>query len=328
VPLPLNTAYHITWLAMPTVRRALREFRPDVIHVNTMWLTGASLLKQARRWGIPKVATNHLMPENVLMSLPRLLRDASWLRDKFWRVLTRWHNKFDAVTSPTPTATKLLADHGLIRPLYDISNGVDTDYYHPGVANVAWLPPKVPYVLYFGRVNKEKRLDMLVRSFGLIADQTPAHLVIAGAGNATEDLAKLITQLKLSSRVHMPGLVDDETKLALAQGAQLFAITSPAELQSIVCLEAMACGQPIVAVNVAALVELCHDGENGYLVNLDDNQACANAILSILSDPQTRQRFGQFSRDFVVKYHSCAATERKFTELYGCAVRRAFPASL
>jgi len=320
VRLPLNDAYKITYWAMPTVRRAVRTFRPDVIHVNTMWLTGASLLKVARRDRIPIVATNHLMPENVLMSLPRALRNSDRLRREFWRVLARWHNKFDAVTSPTPSATALLREHGLTRPLCDISNGVDTDYYRPS--------PSLDgpaYVLYFGRVNKEKHLDMLVRSFAGIVGQTAADLVIAGDGNALDDLRRLVATLGLTDQVRLPGFITDEQKLALAQGARLFAITSPAELQSIVCLEAMACGLPIVAVDVAALAELCHDGENGYLVPLDDDAACGQAMLRILGDDERRSSFGQYSRDFVVQNHSPEETLRRFTRLYQDALRGVLP---
>jgi len=323
VRLPLNDAYKITYRAMPTVARAVREFCPDVIHINTMWLTGASLLKMARRQRIPIVATNHLMPENVLLSLPRALRDSGWLRQKFWRLLARWHDKFDAVTSPTPSATALLRAHGLTRPLYDISNGVDTSYYTPSTTQSS-----TPYVLYYGRVNKEKRLDMLVRSFAGIAGQTTADLMIAGDGNALDDLRQLVTGLGMADRIHLLGFVSDDQKLALARGARLFAITSPAELQSIVCLEAMACGLPIVAVDVAALAELCHDGCNGYLVALDDDEACGQAMLRILDDDELRDRFGRYSREFVVANHSPEVTLRKFTELYRAALGGVFPPEL
>lgn len=317
VRLPLNPVYKITYLAMPTVRRAVRTFRPDVIHVNTMWLTGASLLKVAHQLGIPIVATNHLMPENVLLNLPKAIRGAKWLTAAFWRVLAKWHNKFDAVTSPTPSATALLREHGLTRPLFDISNGVDTNWYVPSNN-----PKTSPYVLYFGRVNKEKRLDMLVRAFAELAPRIDAKLVIAGTGNAVDDLSKLISQLSLSKRVELAGFVSDQDKLALAQGAALFAITSPAELQSIVCLEAMACQLPIVAVDVAALRELCHDGRNGFLVALDDIDGCAKAIGRLLGDADLATQFGVYSRDFVVEHHSAQHTYDQFVSLYQRAVTR------
>jgi len=326
VVLPLNPSYKITYRAMPTVRAAVEQFRPDVVHVNTMWLTGASLLKVARRKGIPIVATNHLMPENVLLSLPAALRQSAWLTNWFWRLLARWHNQFDAVTSPTPSATALLGQHGLSCPLLDISNGVDTLAYAPAVTS----PPRPAlldrfqvandFVLYFGRVNKEKRLDQLVEAFAQVAKTTAADLVIAGTGNAVADLGRLVASLGLTHRVHLVGFISDEDKLALAQGARLFAITSPAELQSIVCLEAMATGLPIVAVDATALGELCRDGRNGYLVRPGDTQGCADAICKVLGDDGLRQRFGQESRDFVVANHSCDATYQRFVRLYEDAI--------
>ena len=64
----------------------------------------------------------------------------------------------------------------------------------------------------------------------------------------------------------------------------VYTIASPAELQCITALEAMASGVPIVAVNAGALPELCQDGCNGYLFSLDDDQEAAEKIISLLDD--------------------------------------------
>jgi len=336
MPLPLNTVYKITYFAKTTAEKAVREFRPDVIHCNTMWLSSNSLLKIARREKIPIVATNHLQPVNVLLSLPKFIKNSRVVDEKFWRVLVRFHNRFDAVTSPTPSATKLLRDFGLTKPLYDISNGIDVDFYQPLAKpsaasrdkRLAKLSVPDDYILYFGRVNKEKRLDMLMKSFAKIAPKTTADLVIAGKGNDLENMQDLARNLGVGGRVHFVGFISDEEKLALAQHAKLFAITSPAELQSIVCLEAMACGLPLVAVDIVALKELCLDGKNGFLVQLDDEDGLTKALLTILNNDKLRARFGQFSRDFVVKHHASEETLRKFIKLYECAMTGEFPAKL
>ncbi len=337
-PLPLNQDYKITYRSKPTVKRAFHTFKPDVIHVHTMSMVGSNLRKLARRYDVPIVATNHLMPENVMMSFPKLVRESRWATRAFWKAIVRFHNKFDAVTSPTPSAAKLLKDYGLAVPLYDVSNGIDTDLYRPLIpkgrqASAAKkllarfkLPPH--YIVYCGRINAEKRLDMLVESFAAIMDKTDADLVLAGTGNREKALAELADKLGVSHRVHLLGRVTDPEKLALLQYAQLFAITSPAELQSISSLEALACGLPLVAVDIVALAELCHDNENGFLVELDDNQACSAALLKILSDDGLRKKFGQASRDFVVKHHSTDETRRQFLRLYRSAENGDFPNEL
>lgn len=336
-PLPLSDNYKVSYRAMPTASKAIDDFHPDVIHINTMALTGSALLKLAKKSDIPIVATNHLMPENVFMSLPSFIKDSKALEEKFWSKLVDFHNKFDAVTSPTPSATRLLREHGLVKPLYDISNGIDVAKFSPlpdsrkkAVRSQQLKRFKIPgrYVLYLGRVNAEKRIDMLIDSFARICDETDADLVIAGSGNRENELKQQAKSLKISERVHFLGRVSDEEKVALYQCAELFAITSPAELQSIVTLEAMACGLPLVTVDVVALSELCHDKKNGFLVDLDDNQACANAMLVILNDDNIRKRFGKYSRDFVKNHHDSRLTLAKFTKLYDSSIRGKFPNNL
>jgi len=328
VRLPMNKSYKVTYYARPQVLRALNDFKPDVVHIQTMALTGLSLLHHAKKRGITVVATNHLMPENVLMSFPKFVMNSKWIRDIFWKTIVGFHNRFIAVSTPTESATKFLKEYGLKPPLTAISNGVDTDYYHPiddtktnhEILKRFNLPER--YFIYLGRVNAEKRLDMLVKSFAISSEKSPdLHLVIAGIGNRADELKDLATSLGVGGKVHFTGLVTDEEKRALYQNAEFFAITSPAELQSIVLLEAAACGLPIISVDMVALRELCHNEKNGYLIKLDDDEACAKAINDLHEDSELRKKFGKYSRELVENHHSKANTVKMFTEFYETAIK-------
>ena len=323
-PLPLNKDYKVSYNAYPQAVKALNEFKPDIIHIHTMALTGATLLKLAKKRHIPIVATNHLMPENVLMSLPKFVMNSEAVRRRFWRELVRFHDKFLEVSVPTESAAVLLRDFHLKRPLYVISNGVNVHYFTPKKkTNDPELErfdlPK-HYFLYLGRVNAEKRIDMLIRSFARAKTPNLA-LVIAGTGNRSEALKKLASDLGISEKVHFVGRVSEEEKRALLQQAEFFAITSPAELQSIVTLEAAACGLPIIAVDIVALRELCHDKKNGFLVKLDDEAACATAIETLHKDDALRKKFGAYSRKLIVENHSEEATLHQYVEFYQKALR-------
>ena len=81
-------------------------------------------------------------------------------------------------------------------------------------------------------------------------------------------------------------------------------ISSPAELQSIVTLEAMATARPVVAVDVAALKELVHDGENGYLFSENQHQELAKRLIDLLRDDVKRTSFGKESLKIVQTSHS------------------------
>lgn len=285
---------------------------------------GFYLLWRAKRDKIPIVATNHLMPENVLMSLPAFLKNSRYVHLFFWRLIVWFHNRFLEVTSPTPSAVELLTKHGLKRPVSAISNGIDTSLYTPKTTEksandptIARFQIKNPYVIYLGRVNAEKRIDHLIDGFALLAKKhEDIDLVIAGTGNRSEQLKEQAEKHGLSSRIHFTGRVTDEEKIALLQNALLYAITSPAELQSIAALEAMACGLPIVAVDIAALHELCHDGENGYLVPSGDADALETALGTLVSSPSRLAEFGEASRKIVVSKHSHDSTFQQFMALY------------
>ncbi len=325
-PLPLNKDYKVSYNAYPQVVKALKEFKPDIIHVHTMALTGATLLKQAKKRHTPIVATNHLMPENVLMSLPGFVMNSETIRRRFWREIVKFHNKFLAVSVPTESAAVLLRQYHLKRPLAVISNGVNVHYFSPTKKSddpelERFNLPK-HYFLYLGRVNAEKRIDMLIRSFARA--KTPRlELVIAGTGNRLSALEKLASDLGISDKVHFIGRVTEEEKRALYRQAEFFAITSPAELQSIVTLEAAACGLPIIAVDIVALRELCHDKKNGFLVTLDDEAACARAIESLHKDEALRKKFGLYSRKLIVENHSEEATLEQYVDFYKKALKEA-----
>lgn len=325
---PFNKDYKITYYARSQVVRALDEFKPDIVHIHTMAITGISLVKHAKKRNIPIVATNHLMPENVLMSLPKFFMSSDWVKRKLWKTIVKFHSQFLAVSTPTETAAKLLTDNGLTRPLAAISNGVDTDYFHPSNSKnrdeIARFNLPANYFIYLGRVNAEKRLDMLLKSFALSSKDCPdLNLVIAGTGNRMEGLKHLAKSLDIESKTHFLGRVSEEEKLALYQHAEFFSITSPAELQSIVTLEAEACGLPVVAVDIVALRELCHDNKNSFLVSLDDVAACANAIIVLHNKKALRKKFGEYSRQLVVSHHSQANTLKRYVEFYESALKDA-----
>ena len=109
--------------------------------------------------------------------------------------------------------------------------------------------------------------------------------------------------------------MSDEDKIALERVGVLYAISSPAELQSIATLEAMACGKPVVAVNAAALSELCHDGKNGFLFELDDDEGMAEGIAKIIGDKKLQKSFGEESLR-IARTHDLSYTLTAFIKLY------------
>ena len=145
-----------------------------------------------------------------------------------------------------------------------------------------------------------------------------AQLVLVGHGKAMDGLKVQASRLGIAGNVVFTGFIDEEDKPLIYNTATVFAISSPAELQSIVTLEAMASGLPVVAVDVAALGELCHDGVNGYLFPKDDFHILAQKLIEIIEDKALQKRFGAASISIVQSSHS---TNHMF-EAYETAYKR------
>ena len=316
-----NTKYKVSFWPFWSARRIIRETRPDVIHIHNVYLMGLSALYWAKRYRIPVVATNHFMPENALMNLGWLKPLYGPLHKLVWWFLVKTHNRARFVTSPTPTAVSLLIEHGLKSPAEAISNGIDLETFKPGldideVVSKYGVSRDQPVILYVGRLDGEKRTDLLIRAFAVVLKRRPAQLVLAGFGKSMNSLKALARELDVDKSVIFTGYLPEELKPNIYDAATVFVIASPAELQSIVTLEAMASALPIVAVDVAALKELCHDGQNGYLFPRDDSRALAAKIEAIIANRDLAAKFGQESLTIVKNHHSTAITFQKYAAVY------------
>lgn len=316
-----NPKYKASFLPFWHTKQVFKASNPDVVHIHNPFMLGRNAMRHARAHQIPVVATNHLMPENFLLNLKGTKFLYGRLHTMYWHWLVRFHNRATFVTTPTPTALKFLKQYGLKTPSEAVTNGVNTDTFAPRAKSKKVLekyniPTDRPIVLYVGRVDGEKRLDILVKSMPNVLKNTSAHLVIAGFGIAMDDLKKLAQKLNLDKNITFTGYIDEADKPLLYNSAQMFAISSPAELQSIVTLEAMASGLPVVAVDVAALHELVHNDVNGYLFSENNYRQLAEKITSIIKEPGKAERFGRASREIVTKNHSNTAMLNKYEKIF------------
>lgn len=140
-----------------------------------------------------------------------------------------------------------------------------------------------------GRLEPQKRFDLLIGAFGTLAPTNPAlRLLIAGEGSLRDALQKQIDMLGLGSRCRLTGQAD---VIPFHHAIDLFAQSSEYEGTPNVVLEAMALETPFVATDVGGTAELFQDGVHGLLIQPRDQPALVSAIERILSDPDgARQR--------------------------------------
>jgi glycosyltransferase involved in cell wall biosynthesis len=141
------------------------------------------------------------------------------------------------------------------------------------------------------------------------------HLLIVGDGTERPVLKTMAHDLGISHSVTLTGRVSDEDLVALHKIGMVFCMPSPAELQSIATLEAMASGQPVVAVDAGALRELCQHERNGYLTEQDNDEMIAKGLVAILEDEALREEMSQESLA-IARTHDLQTTLQRFEQIY------------
>lgn len=310
---PWHPTFHIADFrrASHGVDRVLRDIQPDIVHVQSHFVVGRAAAKASSRLGIPWIATNHFMPENLRSQLPIGIPEFVYrgLAALAWRDAARVLDGASAVTAPTNRAVEILRQRAGIQNALSISCGIDT------TAFAATRRPATSrsIVLFVGRLEVEKHVDQLIRAIPLMT--WPAQVRIVGTGTQERSLRKLASKLGVDDTVHFLGYLSNDELISELNYASIFCMPGTAELQSIATLEAMAAGLPVVAADAHALPELVLRETNGELFPPGDVACLALLLDRILSDPQRRTTYGQLSRQLALR-HELSGTIDQFEGLY------------
>lgn len=283
------------------IEHTIQRIRPDVVQVITPTFIGQAALKHARRLGIPVVASNHGIPENVIpFDYKREWLPYKVIDSVYWNETISLLNQVDMVTAPTNLACDMLLEKGLERQPVPISNGVDLNIFCPPspeekarLRHRFKLPEDRPVVMYAGRLAMEKRLDVLIEAMPKVLTQASCHFLFMGAGSL--DVRGMVEAAGLGKHATFTGLVDDQTLPLVYRAADLLVLPSEAELQGMVLLEAAASGLPLVGANALAIPEIVHHGENGLLHTPGNAEDLADRILTLVEDAALREQFGATS---------------------------------
>ncbi|CAM5559364.1 glycogen synthase [Streptomyces fumanus] len=207
-----------------------------------------------------------------------------------------------------------------------VHNGIDTRLYRPDPATDALdrigLDRSRPYVLFVGRITRQKGVPHLLRA---VRDIDPAAQVVlcAGAPDTPEidrEFRELYQELsRVRAGVHwIPQMLPRPEVIQLLTHAAVFVCPSVYEPLGIVNLEAMACGTPVVASRTGGIPEVVADGETGVLVDVDDDfeAGLARALDSVIGDPATARRMGGAGRERAVDEFGWDAVARRTVRLY------------
>lgn len=320
-PLPFRKNLRVSVTYDREMRRVLDEFQPDVVHVHTQLTVGLSMLRAAVNRKIPVVATNHVMPDNMIKNikiLSPISRPVSYILSEYGTMLYRGAKR---IVMPTESALKLFNLDRVEAPAVAISNGINLNRFKPlkpkaSLYEKFHIPKNKPLITYIGRLDEEKHVHILVHALELLHwSGRDFHAVIVGAGNAESGLHDLVDTLRLNESVTFTGLVSDEDLVQLHRVGDIYVMPSPTELQCLAMLEAMASGKPVIAVDAGALNELCQNGKNGYLVQVDDIEAIAKGLTDLLDHPKRRASFAKKSLE-IARKHDVKVVIPEFEKLY------------
>ncbi len=251
-PAPLQTQlralrFKTVTLPMPgyaeQVERVLDEFRPDVVHCSWSFsLRDGQIGRMARRRGAATVATFHLPYAAPHTARGRVLQG-------LYRYHVRHLLQYDACIALSEGQRDLLVEAGYPASRIEvIHNGVDVERITPGPSSLKQRLGARFVVLSMGRLDPEKRVPALIRTFLDLGWPEDHVLVVAGDGVQRNRVRRLAEG---HANVHVLGVVSsDEERLSLLRGADVFVLPSTAEGLALSMLEAMAAGCAVIATDV------------------------------------------------------------------------------
>ncbi len=169
------------------------------------------------------------------------------------------------------------------------------------------------FICAVGRLNEQKRFDILIDAFASISEKIPEHkLIIFGEGELRKELEEKIASLGLEKRIFLPGT--DPKSVKVVNRADVFVLSSDLEGMPNVLMEAMAMGVPCVSTRCdMGPEELIENGKNGILVDVGSTQQIADTILEIINNPELSDRLSTNARE-LLKTHSIEAISEKWLE--------------
>jgi glycosyltransferase involved in cell wall biosynthesis len=195
--------------------------------------------------------------------------------------------------------------------------------FHPADATAAELKKKFQFssatIIHAGRLSIERHPEVLIKALSLIKKEVPnAMLAFAGKGTMEPELHALARSLHVEDSVRFLGFVDHPTLCEAYNAAEIFGITSTDDTQSLVMMQAMAAGLPVIGVNARGLPEYIND-KNGYVVEPNDERAVAEKAIYLLRNPAVAKKLGVGARAYAEQFSESAIAE-KWEGIYATAI--------
>ena len=307
----------------------------DIVHTHTWYVSMAGYLAK-KLYGVPFVLTTHSLEPLRAWKAEQL---GSGYAMSSWMERTAILDADAIVAVSKGTKADILRAYPEVDPqrIHVIYNGIDLAEYQKTSDTTALIEfgvdPAVPYILFVGRITRQKGVTHLVDAIRHLPADT--QVVLCAGAPDTPEIAAELRQKVDDARQHHPRIVWIEKMVTKPQAIQLysncqvFCCPSVYEPFGIINLEAMACRAPVVASAVGGIKEVVVEGETGYLVPFDQDPVTsfptepekfardlAARLNQMLQDPEKCRRFGDAGRKRVEDIFSWTAIAHQTIELY------------
>lgn len=315
--------------AWRSLRSAMAEFQPDVVHVR-MFMTQLSPLVLPLLEGVPSLyhaawyeticpIGTRLLPDDTVCEFPagRACLQQGCLSRRAWVALMaqrflweRWRDVFALFVANSAAVERRLNQYG-IGPTVVIWNGVPRRPRRPPLAG----PPTVAYT---GRFTREKGIGVLLRAFADARRAVPeARLLLVGDGPERDGLERLARDLGVDASVRWTGHLDREAMERELESAWVQAVPSILEEPfGLVAAESMMRGSAVVASGHGGLSEIVQHGETGLLVTPNDPSALGTALAGLLSDRERCEAMGRAGHEWAWERLSRESCVESFLGVY------------
>jgi len=262
-----------------------RTFAPNLIHRNGVGVDSFFALTAAKTASVPLLVTliNELGTDSLSQGTlhGNLLQRADWVNSVSQSALIQLRQLLPEVKPRSSV----------------IHNGIDGTAFVPKA-----LPTDCPRLLCLGRLHYQKGVDIAVRAFAAVLRHVPeTRLIVAGDGRERIALQQQSEQLGLAQAVDFSGWIAPEQVPAVIGSATMLIMPSRWEGLPNTALQAAMMGRPVIGARVGGLPEIVSHQQTGLLVEPEDADALAEAIVSLLKSPQRLFQLGQAAREKVQK---------------------------
>lgn len=307
--------------SVPVSRKRLtmiKEFNPDLIHVETefgMGLCGVTIAKMLK---IPLVYTMHTMyDEYIYYIAPNpLVKVVKKISHKYMKTFA---NRANAITGPSVKCSEYLQSAGVKLPVNVIPNPVELDDFSPehfdeeqkkSIRGKFNIPNDAFVVVFVGRLGREKSIDLLIDYWQqTIKSDENMYLLIIGGGPEEETLRAQIAELNCGDRVVMSGRVEHHELPPYLLASDIYVTASLSDTNSISMLEGMAAGLPVLQRTDILNADQISDGKNGWSFNSAQEMADLLRKFKNMSEDE-KQKLKQSTRQSIMNAGADALAER------------------